>query len=225
MPSKVDDLVLRLEALLFASGKPMSVHELTDALSAPDFRPVQRALRQLARTYQGRATALEVRHVGDRYALQLKEGFVPTAHAVTPVEMAPRTLKTLTLIAYHQPLLQSLLARMLGDAAYEEVARLRSLGLVQADPKGATLELRTTRTFAEYFGIASTRPEEIRQFLEKKLGVTPSSIAQGAAVPATAPPDGASPPDSAAGARAGEAPGPDRSGGPAVAPTTETPAA
>ncbi len=179
MPSRVDDLVLRLEALLFAAGKPMSVHELTEALGAPDYRPVQRALRQLGRTYSGRATALEVRHVGDRYALQLKETFVPTAHAVTPVEMAPRTLKTLTLIAYHQPMLQSLLARMIGDAAYEEVVRLRGLGLIQADPKGATLELTTTRTFAEYFGIASTRPEEIRQFLEKKLGVTPSSMATG----------------------------------------------
>ncbi|MCI4360551.1 MAG: SMC-Scp complex subunit ScpB, partial [Thermoplasmata archaeon] len=124
MPSKVDDLVLRLEALLFAAGKPLSTKELTEALEAPDFRPVQRALRQLIRTYDGRQTALEVRHVGDRFALQLREAYVPAAHSVTPVEMPPRTLKALTLIAYHQPILQSLLARMLGEAAYEEVSRL-----------------------------------------------------------------------------------------------------
>ena len=183
MPSKVDDLVLRLEALLFASGKPLSTKELTEALDAPDFRPVQRALRQLIRTYDGRQTALEVRHVGDKFALQLREAYVPAAHGVTPVEMPPRTLKALTLIAYHQPILQSLLARMLGDAAYEEVPRLRGLNLIHAEPKGATLELRTTKTFAEYFGIASTKPEEIRLFLEKKLGVTPSQMA----VPALAP--------------------------------------
>src|SRR5580693_5721602 len=103
MPSKVDDLVLRLEALLFASGKPLSTKELTEALDAPDFRPVQRALRQLIRTYDGRQTALEVRHVGDKFALQLREKYVPAAHGVTPVEMPPRTLKALTLIAYHQP--------------------------------------------------------------------------------------------------------------------------
>ncbi|MCI4360552.1 MAG: hypothetical protein L3J91_02520, partial [Thermoplasmata archaeon] len=35
----------------------------------------------------------------------------------------------------------------------------------------------TTKIFAEYFGIASTKPEEIRSFLEKKLGVTPSQMA------------------------------------------------
>lgn len=174
MPSKVDDLVLRVEAILFAAGKPLSVRELTEASEAPDHRPVQHALRTLQRTYASRATALEVRRVGDRYALQLREPFVPTAHRVSPVEMAPRTLKALTLIAYHQPLLQSTLARMIGEAAYEEVGRLRGLGLVHADPKGATLELRTTRGFAEYFGIASTRPTDIREFLEKKLGVTPA---------------------------------------------------
>lgn len=174
MPSKVDDLVLRIEAILFAAGKPLSVRELTEAAEAPDYRPVQHALRTLQRTYASRATALEVRHVGDRYALQLREPFVATAHTVSPVEMAPRTLKALTLIAYHQPILQSTLARMVGESAYEEVSRLRGLGLIHAEPKGATLELRTTRTFAEYFGIESTRPEEIRQFLEKKLGVTPA---------------------------------------------------
>jgi segregation and condensation protein B len=173
MPAKVDEMVLRVEAVLFAAGKPLSIKELTDAVNATDFRPVQQALRQLMRTYETRQTALEVRKVGDRYALQLRETFVPTAHSVTPVEMAPRTLKALTLIAYHQPLLQSTLARMIGEAAYEEVERLRGLGLIHAEPRGATLELRTTRSFAEYFGLASTRPDEIRQFLEKKLGVVP----------------------------------------------------
>jgi len=188
MPSKVDDLVLRLEALLFASGKPLSTKELTEALDAPDFRPVQRALRQLMRTYDGRQTALEVRHVGDRFALQLKEAYVPAAHGVTPVEMPPRTLKALTLIAYHQPILQSLLARMLGEAAYEEVGRLRGLNLIHAEAKGSTLELRTTKLFAEYFGISSTKPEEIRSFLEKKLGVTPAQMAVPTVASLEAPP-------------------------------------
>jgi segregation and condensation protein B len=191
MPAKVDELVLRIEALLFAAGKPLSVRELTEAAEAPDFRPVQRALRKLGRAYQARQTALEVRRVGDRFALQLREDFVPAAHAVTPVELAPRTLKALTLIAYHQPILQSALARMLGEAAYDEVSHLRGLGLIHAEPKGATLELRTTRSFAEYFGIATARPEEIRQLLEKKLGVAPApppgasfSLPQGEALPA-----------------------------------------
>jgi len=174
MPSKLDDLVFQVEAVLFASGKPLAVKEIADALGLDDYRPVQRAVRTLEQTYGNRQSALEVRRVGDRYALQLQEKYVPTVHSVTPVEMTPRTLRALTLVAYHQPILQSHLVRMIGDVAYEEVQHLRGIGLVHTEPKGSTLELTTTRRFAEYFGIASTRPEEIRKFLEQKLGVAPS---------------------------------------------------
>ncbi len=171
MPAKLDDLVLKVEAVLFAAGKPLSVHELGEALGVADHRELQRALRRLAETYEGRQTALEVRHLGERYALQLRDAFVPAAQSVTPVDLAPRTLKALTLIAYHQPVLQSLLVRMLGEGAYEEVERLRGLRLIAAEPKGSTLELRTTRSFVEYFGIPSSEPEEIRRFLAERLGV------------------------------------------------------
>ena len=171
MPSKVDRVVLQVEAVLFASGRPLSVSELTEAIGAGDHRVVQHALRTLVGAYEHRQSALEVRRVGDRYALQLREEYVPVVQAVTPVEMAPRTLKTLTLIAYHQPILQSHLVRMTGDSAYEEVQRLRGMGLIHTEPKGSTLELATSRRFAEYFGIGSTKPEEIRKFLESKLGI------------------------------------------------------
>ncbi len=190
MPSKVDAAVLRVEAVLFASGKPLSVSELTEAIGAGDHRVVRHALRTLLGAYDHRQTALEVRRVGDRYALQLREEFVPTVQAVTPVEMAPRTLKTLTLIAYHQPILQSHLVRMSGDTAYEEVQRLRGMGLIRTDPKGSTLELTTSRRFAEYFGIGSTKIEDIRKFLEGKLGVTPGPPAAGSSEPSEPSPPG-----------------------------------
>ncbi|MGP8074258.1 MAG: SMC-Scp complex subunit ScpB [Thermoplasmata archaeon] len=201
MPSKLDDLVLQVEAVLFAAGKPLSVKELTSAMGLEDYRPVQRAVRTLEQTYEHRQSALEVRRVGDRYALQLQERYVPGVHAVTPVEMAPRTLKALTLVAYHQPILQSVLVRMIGEVAYEEVQHLRGIGLVHTEPKGSTLELTTTRRFAEYFGIPSGRTEEIRKFLEQKLGVAPP------APPAEAPAGGEG------------VPGPT----PAVEPPAETP--
>jgi segregation and condensation protein B len=220
MPSKIDDLVFQVEALLFASGKPLSVKELTTALGRDDYRPVQQAVRTLEQTYAHRQSALEVRRVGDRYALQLSEKYVPTVHAVTPVEMAPRTLRALTLIAYHQPILQSHLVRMIGDIAYEEVQQLRGIGLVHTETKGSTLELTTTRRFAEYFGIASTRPDEIRRFLEQKLGVAPSPpppSEEGDAPAQDAPPVGEGP-SPAPEERSGDPPPEAADEAPAVAP-------
>ena len=206
MPSKVDDLVLRVEAVLFASGKPQSVAELTQSLGASDFRPIQAAVKRLAKTYESRQTALEVRRVGDRYALQLRGAYVSAAHAVTPVDLAPRTLKALTLVAYHQPILQSTLAKMLGESTYEEVARLRGIGLIRAEPKGATLELHTTKAFGEYFGLTSTRPEDIRRFLSEKLGTTPPPVPGDNATPSPAPLETPEPPSPPPGAFADSSP-------------------
>ncbi len=193
MPSKLDNLVFEVEAVLFAAGKPLSPRELAEALGVDDPRPVARAVKTLEETYRNRQSALEVRRVGDRYTLQLQERYVPTVHAVTPVEMTPRTLRALTLIAYHQPVLQSVLVRMIGEVAYEEVQRLRGLGLVRTEPKGQTLELATTKRFAEYFGIASSRPEEIRRVLQQKLGVVPTALPP-APVEPSAPPEPTIPP-------------------------------
>ncbi len=221
MPSRIDDLVFQVEALLFASGKPLSVREITQALGRDDHRPVQQAVRTLEQTYAHRQSALEVRRVGDRYALQLREAYVPTVQSVTPVEMAPRTLRALTLIAYHQPIVQSHLVRMIGDVAYEEVQHLRGLGLVHTEPKGSTLELSTTRQFAEYFGISSGRPEEIRRFLEQKLGIaSPSNgtaavglAPEEALAPGHAEADLDAPPPAPAGSEVGPKPPDPASGG------------
>ncbi len=209
MPSKLDDLVFQVEALLFAAGRPMSVKEISEALALSDYRPVLKAVRTLESTYANRQSALEVRKVGDRYALQLEEKYVPTVHSVTPVEMAPRTLKALTLIAYHQPILQSHLVRMIGDVAYEEVQHLRGIGLVRTEPKGATLELTTTKRFAEYFGIASSRPDEIRRFLEQKLGVPASTTSLGPPAPEVDASVGPEPPSEPTAASSGPAAAPE----------------
>jgi segregation and condensation protein B len=222
MPSKLDDLVFQVEAVLFASGKPLAVKEIAGALGLDDYRPVQRAVRTLEQTYGNRQSALEVRRVGDRYALQLQEKFVPTVHAVTPVEMTARTLRALTLIAYHQPILQSHLVRMIGDVAYEEVQHLRGIGLIHTEPKGSTLELTTTRRFAEYFGISSTRPEEIRRFLEQKLGVVPTTpLAETAGPTDNEPPAGTAPGDRPTETSPTETPPTD--GEPAAEPPAEPP--
>jgi segregation and condensation protein B len=173
------DLSARIEAVLFASGRALSVSELAETLEEAELPAVRRALKALARAYGSRRGALEVRRVGDRYALQLKSAFLETVRPVSPTELSPKTLRTLSLIAYHQPVLQSQIVRMAGEGAYDEVDRLRSLGFVRAERKGSTFELATTRAFAEHFGLESAKPEAIRQFLERKLGVqalsTPAS--------------------------------------------------
>ncbi|MFH1013267.1 MAG: hypothetical protein V1769_02015, partial [Thermoplasmatota archaeon] len=50
-----------------------------------------------------------------------------------------------------------------------DVDQLMGMHLIHSAPHGSTELLTTTRLFPEYFGIDSTRPEEIREFLAKKV--------------------------------------------------------
>ena len=78
-------------------------------------------------------------------------------------------MKTLALIAFHQPVKQSNLRRMIGPKIYDHVDELTSMKLIYSKKHGATEMLTTTKLFPEYFGLDTTKPEEIREFLAKKV--------------------------------------------------------
>jgi segregation and condensation protein B len=75
------------------------------------------------------------------------------------------------MIAYHQPILQSDLARSLGSRVYDDVRELHQLGLVTSRKKGQTLLLTTTKRFCEYFGIEGTSKKAIKKWMEDRSRV------------------------------------------------------
>ncbi|MDE1836238.1 MAG: SMC-Scp complex subunit ScpB [Euryarchaeota archaeon] len=171
------ELPLRVESVLFAAGKPVSVHDLTARLGGEvDHVSVKRALRKLQRAYANRNTSLEVRRAGEAWALQVRPDYLEVAHKVTPVDIPSRSLRVLALIAFHQPIRQSVLARMVGEAAYTEVKVLKELNFIHALPKASTLELTTSSHFAEYFGLETTDKDRIRERLAQRLGISLSAI-------------------------------------------------
>ena len=171
VPATENDLLLKIEALLFAAGKPLTVHELAGSLGTPDWNAVQHLLKKLQHNYGSRQTALEIRRAGDGWAIQLKKDLTPVAHKVAAAEIPRRTLKTLALIAYHKPIRQSRLARMIGDYVYEDIPRLRELGFIRAAERANTLELTTTSKFAEYFGFETADKAKLKVLMEQGLGI------------------------------------------------------
>lgn len=164
------DTRLVVEGMLFSAERPLRIADIEEATSLPRAQ-VRSALKRLASDYRRRNTALEVVKVGGRWTMQVRSEFTPHARAVTPPEVSPRLLKTLALIAYHQPVLQSDLQEMLGPKVYDHVRELVGLGLVTAARKGATKQLTTTHRFPEYFGISSAKREDIKRFLAERVGV------------------------------------------------------
>lgn len=162
-----------VEAALFTAGRPVSVEELVIATGLDD-KAVKRAVKALEMEYEekGDATALEVRQAGDKWAMQLRAAFVEHAKTLAEMEIPKKLLKTLALIAFHQPLLQSDLVDMIGTKTYEHVHELEERGLVRTRPEGVSKRLVTSPSFPEYFGIPATDTVAIRTYLANKVGLT-----------------------------------------------------
>lgn len=155
----------RVEAVLFASHEGLRVVDISKAtgLSEAD---VRKALRSLADDYEQRGSAVRILRAGGRHSLCLRDEYLPYGQQFSPPEIPPSTLRTAAMIAYHQPVEQSLLCRNLGPRVYDDVRRLRELGLVDARRKGQTLELRTNRRFYEHFGIDARNPDDLRRWMD-----------------------------------------------------------
>lgn len=171
-----DRLVLEVEAALFSSGSPVSVDDLaeTTGRSPADVRD---ALQDLREDYDDRTTALEVAPAGEKWTMQVETGYAEQVRDLAPMEVPDKVLKTLALVAYHQPILQSDLQTMVGSKVYDHVRELSDLGLVRKRRHERTYELRTTDKFPEYFGLDTTDPEEIRRSLAEAVGL-PEGVAQ-----------------------------------------------
>jgi segregation and condensation protein B len=162
-----------VEAALFSAGRPLSVEEIADTTRLSQ-GPIRRAVKRLIKRYKKKDTAIEVAKVGARYTMQVKTAYGDAAIKVAPGEIPRKLIKTLTLIAYHQPIKQSELKTMIGDKVYEHVRELVSLGMVHTRRFGATKILITSKRFPEYFGIGTASRAGIKKWIADKVGIKPS---------------------------------------------------
>ena len=160
-----------VESILFSASKPVSVSEIKETTG---FTPnkIRKILDELIDDYTVKRkdeTSMEIVKAGNKYAMQVKKKYIDQSIMISKPEINSNLLKTLTLIAFHQPLKQSNLRRMIGTKAYEHVDELASKKLIHTKKHGSTEMLTTTKLFPEYFGIETTNPEEIRELLMKKV--------------------------------------------------------
>ncbi len=164
------DSRLVVEGVLFSADRPLRIIDIEEATGF-ERGHVRKAVRRLASDYRRRNTSLEVVKAGNRWTMQVRNEYTPSARNVAAPEIDPKYLRTLALIAYHQPVLQSDIQEMIGPKVYDHVRELKALGLINAKRKGATKELTTTQKFPEYFGIESAKREDIKKFMADRVGI------------------------------------------------------
>ncbi len=143
-----------IEAALFVSTDPIDIGELS-RISGLKTNNVKKAVKGLMKTYSEMGSALEIRKIGDdQYFMQAKDSFAaPLVDLVKPA-VGDEVLKTLSMIALRQPVVQSDLVKARGSSVYQQVKELIGKEFITAEPLGRTKELRTTRKFADYFGLS-----------------------------------------------------------------------
>lgn len=149
------DLAL-LEAALYVAGRPLDSKALGSIIKTRSKSKVQKWVRILKDKYKNRETALEILELEDeRFVLQLKTEYSPRVQklAIRPL-LSKGPLKTLSYIAYRQPVLQSQVIDVRGHHAYGHLGQLADMGLISRERVGRTKLLRTTGFFADFFGLS-----------------------------------------------------------------------
>jgi len=160
-----------VESVLFSASTPVSIDEIKQATNLSK-KKIEDAINHLITIYnveRKKETSIEVVKAGNKYTMQVKKKFFDQSVLIAKPEIQNHHLKTLALIAFHQPVKQSDLRRMAGPKIYDHVDELSSMKLIHTTKHGSTEMLTTTKYFPEYFGIETTEPEKIREYLAKKV--------------------------------------------------------
>lgn len=165
------DPVLIVEAALFSAGKPVSLDEIAENTGLSR-KEVPKLVMELKARYAAAQTSLEVAKAGDKWAMQVRTAYAPSTTKLAPMEIPIKLVKTLALIAYHQPVLQSDLKEMVGEKVYDHIRELQDRGLVKKRVHERSYLIVTSEKFPEYFGIPAADREGIKHFLADKVGLT-----------------------------------------------------
>jgi segregation and condensation protein B len=164
-----------LEAALFSAGKPVSEQQLKSILNRSGTY-ISALAEKLTEEYRQRNSSLEIIRLEGKYSMQLKPEYARRVLGLSPGELRAPALRTLSVIAYYQPIPQFELVNIRGQAAYEHVAMLLEKGLVQKKRAGRSYELTTTDAFCDYFGLSKGDVESIRAQIMKKAKLKKESL-------------------------------------------------
>jgi segregation and condensation protein B len=157
-----------IEATLFLSDRPVSIHRLRNITGVKSLKIVEKILATLKAEYEegGRAFTI-TKFKGDRYMMHVKPQWLGLVKRhVGKTVLGQGVLRTLAFIAFHQPVEKSTVALMRGSRAYSQIRELVERGLVEDEKKGRSSVLRTSKLFAELFGVEDS-PTAIRRKIEE----------------------------------------------------------
>ena len=175
----------KIEAVLFTTGRFMDTQEIANACEIGSIGYIKEQLLELMREYQEKNSALHIVEQDERFKLNIKKEYGHLANKlVSTNEFDNPTTKTLAIIAYKNPVLQSDIIKARGNKAYDHVKILQENGLVVSEKNGRTRLLKLTQKFYDYFDTADEAvkdvfksvEDEVKKQVAAKAGMTPEEV-------------------------------------------------
>jgi len=183
----ISDLIPHIEALIFASDKPLTAMEITELLNnAFGFMEDKLTLDQIStgiegivEKYKAEFYPFEVKESGGGWQFLTKKDFHKTIAQLNGdrflKKLSVASLETLSIIAYKQPVTKSEIEIIRGVNCDYAVQKLLEKDLViiagrNEDSPGKPLIYATSKSFMDYFGINS--PDDlpkIREVLNQEI--------------------------------------------------------
>ncbi|MCW4023628.1 MAG: SMC-Scp complex subunit ScpB [Candidatus Bathyarchaeota archaeon] len=162
-----------IEAALYVAGRPLDLNEIAQVMGSRSKKKAKKYCDTLKAEYTSRSTALEILELRDeRYVLQVKAEFTPLIKKlVNRPLLSSGPLKTLSYIAFRQPIAQKRVIDVRGQHTYGHVKMLKDMGLIASERNGRNLALKTTSYFSDYFGLTQD-PSLMKRELKKIFGDT-----------------------------------------------------
>lgn len=178
---EISNLIPHIEALIFASDKPLTSLEITDLInSAFGFMEdkinqdqVDAALEGIVEKYNSEFYPFEVKQSGGGWQFLTKKDFHKTVAQLNGEKFLKRlsaaALETLAIIAYKQPITKGEIETIRGVSSDYSVQKLLEKELIIISGRnekmpGHPLVYATSKSFMDYFGINT--PEDLPKIKE-----------------------------------------------------------
>ncbi len=168
-----NEATARIEAALYSAGRPLTIEEIIRASGTESRTKTGEILLSLMKKTKSAFKALEVVTLPDgSYVFQLKPEYSDVIRRYASKPILPKaTLKTLSYIAYMQPISSKQLVETRGSGVYSHLKELRQLDYITHQNVGRLKIYTTTEKFQKYFGIHGDQ-DTLKQKLFNKVRKT-----------------------------------------------------
>ena len=157
----MDEIKHKIEALLFSSGKKMSVSQLC-ALTREDTSIIVEKLKELQQDYEVKQGSLMVVDEGDEWKITVRERHLTLVkRIVSQTELSKTVMETLATIAWKAPCLQSEIIKIRTNKAYDHIKELEQSGYLTKTKQGRTMLIKLAQKFYDYFDIPQDKVKQV----------------------------------------------------------------